>query len=123
VLSTCTLALVLTAFFRDHKIAVEVIGLFFSLTAFLSFAYDPADGNSPLNILIMAMPNSSFTIAILEDSIQPSIISLAFVKLYLLVYSLVEFPGYYLSLCRICFRRIESYLPFDRQPTNLIEES
>ena len=39
VISTLTLALALTAFFKDHKIALEIIGMFFSLGAFLVFFY------------------------------------------------------------------------------------
>ncbi len=92
VLSTCTLALALTAFFKDHKIAVEITGLAFSLAAFLPFLYDSKAEGSFLNFLAMAMPNSSFTIAITEDSSTPSLVSLALVKVYMLVYSFGEFP-------------------------------
>lgn len=122
VLSTCTLALALSSFFRDHKIALEAISLVFSLSAFLPFLYDSNDGNTPLNLLIMAMPNSSFAIAILEDTSTPSLVSFAFVKFYMLIYSIVEFPEYYVGLCRGCCRKLSQYLPFDRQPTNLMEE-
>jgi hypothetical protein len=123
VLSTCTLALALTAFFRDHKIALEVIGLLFSLSAFLPFAYDPHGGNSVLNFLVMALPNSSFVLAIMEDSSKASLVSLAMVKVYLLIFSVAEFPEYYLGLCRSCCQQVARYLPvFDRQPTHLMEE-
>lgn len=40
VISSSVLALAFTAFFKDHKIALEIIGMFFSLTAFLPFLYD-----------------------------------------------------------------------------------
>jgi hypothetical protein len=88
VLSTCTLALALTAFFKDHKIALEIIGMLFSLSIFLPFLYDANKSGSFLNLLVMAMPNSSFTIAIMEDSSTPSFVSLALVKVYLLIYSI-----------------------------------
>lgn len=123
VLSTCTLALALTAFFKDHKIALEIIGMLFSLSIFLPFLYDPNNKGSFLNLLAMAMPNSSFTIAIMEDSSTSSLVSLALVKVYLLIYSIGEFPEYYMGVCRNCCRMVARYLPVvGRQPTNLTED-
>lgn len=120
VLSTCALALALTSFFKDHKIALEVIGLAFSLAAFLPFAYDPKAGSSWLNLTVMAMPNSAFSVAVLEDTITPSLVSVALVKVYLMIYSVAEFPEYYVGLFRNCCQKVSRYLPFDRQPTHLM---
>lgn len=92
VISSSTLTLALTTFFRDHKIALEVIGMLFSLGSFLPFLYDASAGNTWLNFIVMAFPNSSFTIAILNNKPECALISLAFVKLYLLIYSIGEFP-------------------------------
>jgi hypothetical protein len=66
VISFSTLTLALTAFFKDHKIALELIGMLFSLSAFLPFLYDPdADQYRPIDYLAMIVPNSAFTIALL----------------------------------------------------------
>ena len=40
VISSCYLTLAFTAFFKDQKVALEVIGLFYSLSSFLPFLYD-----------------------------------------------------------------------------------
>lgn len=48
VISTLTLALALTAFFKDHKIAQEIIGMVFSLSAFLVFFYDDSSKDKSL---------------------------------------------------------------------------
>jgi hypothetical protein len=123
VISSCTLTLALTSFFRDHKIALEVIGMIFSLSSFLPFMYESDKGNTWLNLIIMAIPNSSFTIAIMEKNTQSALISLALVKVYLIVYSLAEFPSYYLDMLTSCCKKLGHYVPaFDRQPTNLMEE-
>lgn len=122
VISSSTLTLALTTFFRDHKIALEVIGMLFSLGSFLPFLYDGSE-DSWLNFIVMAFPNSSFTIAILNNKPGSALISLAFVKLYLLVYSLGEFPQYFAAFFQQCCQRIGHYIPaFDRQPTHLMEE-
>lgn len=89
VISSCTLTLALTSFFKDHKIAMEIIGMFFSLASFLPFMYDPNAKDSWMNFIVMAVPNSAFTIAILYKSTKAALISLAFVKIYFLIYGLV----------------------------------
>ena len=66
VISSCTLTLFLSSFFKDHKIALEIIGMLFSLSSFLPFVYEPEDGRTWLNIIIEIIPNSAFTIAILN---------------------------------------------------------
>ena len=88
------MTLALTAFFKDYKIANEIIGMFFSLTAFLVFFYenDPKKTLTFVDCVAMIMPNSSFTIAILYKNTQASLISLFCAKIYLLIYSMVEYP-------------------------------
>jgi nitrate/nitrite transporter NarK len=39
VISSCSLALMMTSFFKDHKIAAELIGICFSLGSFLPLMY------------------------------------------------------------------------------------
>lgn len=120
VLSSMTLSLMLTAFFSDQKIALEIIGMLFSLSAFLPYFYKSGD-NSWLNYLIMVIPNSSFTIAILENDLTPSFVSLFLVKFYLILYSLVEFPDYYTDKIRACCRFLgRNVQTINRQPTNLM---
>lgn len=51
VISSSYLTLALTAFFQDQKIALEVIGLFYSLTSFLPFFYDKTN-TTALNYII-----------------------------------------------------------------------
>jgi len=94
VVSQLTMTLAFTAFFNDFKIANEIIGMFFSLTAFLVFFYENnrENGYTFVDYLAMAMPNSSFTIAILYKNTKSSILSLFFAKIYLLIYSMVEYP-------------------------------
>ena len=93
VISTLTLALALTAFFKDHKIALEIIGMFFSLGAFLVFFYkEESEEKSFVEILAMIMPNSAFTIAILNKNTTAALYSLIAVKVYLIVYSVFEYP-------------------------------
>jgi hypothetical protein len=90
VISSSVLTLAFTAFFKDHKIALEIIGMFFSLSAFLPFLYD--DSTETYNwteYLAMIIPNSSFTIAILYEDTEAALLSLFFVKIYFLIYSIV----------------------------------
>ena len=88
------MTLALTAFFKDYKIANEIIGMFFSLTAFLVFFYENTPNKTPtfVDYVAMIMPNSSFTIAVLYKNNTSALISLFCAKIYLLVYSLVEYP-------------------------------
>jgi len=94
VISQLTMTLALTAFFKDYKIANEIIGMFFSLTAFLVFFYEnnPEKTFTFVDYVAMIMPNSSFTIAILYKNTKASLMSLFCTKIYLLVYSIVEYP-------------------------------
>jgi len=39
VISSLTCSMMLTSFFTDHKLATEVIGMFFSLSSFLALLY------------------------------------------------------------------------------------
>lgn len=45
VVAACTMTLTISAFFKDFKIALEINGTVFSLTAFLVFGYHGNDGN------------------------------------------------------------------------------
>jgi ABC-type polysaccharide/polyol phosphate transport system ATPase subunit len=124
VISTCTLAMALTAFFRDHKIALELIGMLFSLSSFLIFFYDPASTDKNwVEWIAMVMPNSAFAIAIIHNNTLASLYSLVAVKVYLLVYVMVEYPDYFSEhACKWC-KRAARYLPCFRQaPTLLMEE-
>lgn len=90
VISSLTLALALSAFFKDHKIALEIIGMFFSLGAFLVFFYDENSQNkSFVEYIAMIMPNSSFAIAVLYRNTNAALYSLIAVKVYFLVYGIV----------------------------------
>ncbi len=124
VISTCTLALALTAFFKDHKIALEIIGMVFSMSSFLVFFYDEnAKETGFVQALAMIMPNSSFTIAILYNNPTASFYSLFCVKFYFLIYSIFEFPDFFSEKICLCCRKISQYVPiFQRQQTNLMEE-
>ena len=83
----------LSAFFKDHKIALEIIGMFFSLGAFLTFFYNEESKNkSFVDYVAMIMPNSSFTIAIMYKNTTAAFYSLIGFKVYIVVYGLVEYP-------------------------------
>ena len=95
VISSTTLTILLTSFFSDHKIATEVIGLLFTISALLPFMYDQKDHN--LNYYLASfMPNSAFSLAIVGDisSTQKwkvSLMALSLSKLYMILYGLIEF--------------------------------
>jgi hypothetical protein len=91
VISQLTMTWALTAFFKDYKIANEMIGMFFSLTAFLIFFYENNPDKNPtfIDYVAMVMPNSSFTIAVLYKNTKSALISLFCAKIYLLIYSIV----------------------------------
>lgn len=55
----------------------------------------------------MIIPNSSFSIAIMYDNTKASWISLLMVKIYLIVYSLVEYPDQYKEHFECCIRFIK----------------
>lgn len=71
VISSATLAMALSSLFKDHKVALEIVGLLFSLGAFLPFFYTAGNGllesysYTLVDYIAMIMPNSAFTIAIL----------------------------------------------------------
>jgi len=60
------LTIFLTSLFSDHKIATEVIGLTFSLSALLPLFYDP-EGTGFKHYLAMFMPNSAFSLSIVGN--------------------------------------------------------
>ncbi len=123
VISNCTLAMALTAFFTDHKIALELIGMCFSLSAFLVFFYQPEGPSSPSGYLALIMPNSSFAIALLYHDIRAPLYSLLAVKVYLIVYFIFEFPEYLKEKMCGCWGKVSHYLPaLGRQSTQLTEE-
>jgi hypothetical protein len=95
--------------------------MLFSLSAFLVFFYDEqTEGYSLVEYLAMIMPNSSFTIAILYKDTSASFYSLFAVKIYMVVYSLVEFPDFFWQKLSRCWQFVSRFLPcLDQQPTNL----
>lgn len=94
VVSSNFLTIALTSFFKEHKVATEVIGLLFSLSAFLPFAYEAENYNFK-HYLAIIMPNSSFALSILAknsgDSFKISLASLFMWKFYLIIFYAVEF--------------------------------
>lgn len=66
VISSNFLTIALTSFFTEHKVATEVIGVMFSLTAFLPFVYEPTNYNFK-HYLAIIVPNSSFSLAIMTN--------------------------------------------------------
>ena len=83
------MTIALTSFFTEHKVATEVIGIFFSLVSFLPFIYKPNEHNFK-HYLAMLMPNSSFTLSILEKdkytSAEISLFSLLPCFIYVFVF-------------------------------------
>jgi hypothetical protein len=53
----------------------------------------------------MTIPTSSFAIAIIYHNTSAALYSLVAVKIYLIVYGVVEYPGYMKDhLCKLCCR-------------------
>jgi hypothetical protein len=99
VISTMSCTMMMSSFFRDQKLATEFISTLFSLSGFLVLMYSGGntheDGTvtySALDYLAMFFPNSSFAIAIMYDTPWVSWYSISIVKIYLLTYSIIEFP-------------------------------
>lgn len=89
----------MSAFFTDQKLATEFISTLFSLSGFLVLMYSGGvvqeNGSTTYSLtdyLAMFFPNSSFAIAIMYDTPHVSLYSISIVKLYLIVYSFMEFP-------------------------------
>ena len=80
----------LTSFFSDHKIATEIIGLLFSLSALLPFYFDPENEDYKY-YLASFMPNSAFSLAIMGKITENqkwtvSLMAISLTKLYLILY-------------------------------------
>ena len=92
VISACSMAMMFTSFFADRIIAQEISGLFFTLGAFLPFLYQPISESNPehswVNYIAMIVPNSAFTLAIVNNDLKPALISLFCVKFYFIIYSI-----------------------------------
>jgi hypothetical protein len=70
VVSSSCLAMMATAFFKDLKIASEMINLMFSISSFLPLIYQGGDGSGSIpykaiDYIAMVMPNSAFSISIM----------------------------------------------------------
>jgi hypothetical protein len=77
----------LTALFKDHKIALEIIGIIFSLSSFLVFLYEKDNQNQAIvNLIAIIMPNSAFTISLYLNSSDSSIANLFIIPFLLILY-------------------------------------
>lgn len=89
IISSSFLALALTSFFSEHKVATQVIGIFFSLASFLPFFYEPNTYNVN-HYIAMVIPNSSFSLSIMSDNDSDRLIismsSLFMWKFYLIIF-------------------------------------
>jgi hypothetical protein len=59
----------------------------------------------------MIVPNSAFSISIIENNFKASLISILFAKIYLLLYSIIEFPEYYIEKFNCCSKSLNKYFP------------
>jgi hypothetical protein len=104
VVSTGFLTIALTSFFSEHKVATEVIGLLYSLAAFLPFFYD-ANKYDVYHYIALVVPNSSFTLASLStnnwEGLLIGVTPLSMVGFYILIFYVVEFR----EDCAECLRR------------------
>ena len=114
VISTMSCAMMMSAFFTDQKLATEFISTLFSLSGFLVLMYSGGvvqeNGETTYSLtdyLAMFFPNSSFAIAVMYDTPRVSLYSISIVKLYLIVYSVMEFPHQWKQMFFYCFKRLK----------------
>ena len=96
VLGSASVALFISVWFTDFKLAGQVVGMFFSAFTFVGLNYN-GDGGI-LDIIILAVPNSGFAIAVMEKNFVLSLCSIPAMLISFLGYLMIE---YKLGPCKL----------------------